>query len=128
MLPRRLGSAAPHAPHTDYERMQPLNVRRRAVEPGEVDLHAEHPPHEREQPRMLTPVTLNLDGERSRIRLAYAYDRELGHVPKQADICSIWTEHIHQVGRQPAQDIDGEVEAVRRSDRDGITPFGRPVC
>jgi hypothetical protein len=48
--------------------------------------------------------------------------------PKQADICSIWTEHIHQVGRQPAQNINGEVEAVRRSDRDGVTAFGRLVC
>ena len=108
--------------------MQPLNVRRRAVEPGEVDLHAEHPPHKREQPRMLSPATLNLDGERSWIRLAYAYDRELGHVPEQPDICSLWTEHIDQIGRQPTQDIDGEVEAVRRSDRNGVAAFGQFVC
>ena len=117
----------PHASHTRYQRIQPLNLGRRAVERSEVHLYAEHPPHQREQPRMVAPVALELDSEPSRIRLAYPYDRELGRLFEQADICSIWAEHIHQVGRQPAEDIDGEVEAVRRSDRDGVTASSRLV-
>ena len=75
----------------------------------------------------MTAVTLDHDGQSFRVRLGNAYEREIGRVPEPADICSIWAEHIYQVGRQPAQDIDGEVEAVRRSDRDGVTAFGRLV-
>jgi hypothetical protein len=73
---------------------------------------------------LFAPGTLNLDGERPRVRLAYAYGRGFGRVPKQADIRSIWTEPIHQIGRQPTKGIDGEVEAIRGSNRNGITVFG----
>ena len=77
---------------------------------------------------MFAAATLDPDGQRLQARLGNAYEREVGRVPEPADICSIRAEHIHQVGRQPAQDIDGEVEAVRRSDRNGVTAFGRFVC
>ena len=44
--------------------MQPWNARRSMVESGEVDLQAEHPPHKREQPRVLAPVAFEEDADR----------------------------------------------------------------
>jgi hypothetical protein len=76
---------------------------------------------------MFAPAILDLDGKRSPVRLTYPHDSHLGGVPQQAEVCSIRTEHIHQIGRQPPEDIDREIEAVRCRDANGVTVLGRSV-
>jgi hypothetical protein len=82
--------------------MQPLDLRRGAVEPGEIHLQAEHPPHQHKQSGVVVPGGVDLNAECARRRLVHPRHCELGRVAEPADIGSIRREHIDQVGRQPA--------------------------
>src|SRR4051812_40437614 len=90
------------------------------VESREVDLHAEHPPHKREQPRVFTPVAFDDDGDSLRSWLPGAYNHGPSRVTEHPEVFSIWRQHIYPVRRQSTQGINGEVEPVGRVNSDGV--------
>jgi hypothetical protein len=101
--------------------MQPRNVRRRVIESREIDLNTEHTPRERDLPRVVVSMTLDIYYERSCSWLACANDHWRSGVTEQSDIFAIWGKHIHQISRQPPQGTDGEVKPVWQRDRNGVT-------
>ena len=107
-----------HARHTDDEGGKPGDARSREIEVSKVAIDCEHPAHLGEHRGIAFHVALNSDGEAVfMMKLGGTYDHRRGEIGEDAYVLALRREPINNIGGEPPERIDCEIETVRHLER-----------